>query len=225
MPHVSRGTIERRGAKPRRVRPVILIVTEGEKSEPKYFAHFRTRQSNVEIRVVPNTRNGGKTDYASLIRRAVKIGREDGLSQSLGDSIWIVADGDVNYQTNDAVSRKNAALSEARQKAAKEALSLILSNPCFEVWYLLHLRYTTAHLPDYDAVKKALEQAGVRDYEKQDDLYERLASHTSEAVERAKRLERHHTENGFSLPLGVDANPFTEVYRLVEKLTTIEPLS
>lgn len=215
---MGRGKIERRGSKPRRTKPVILIVTEGEKSEPKYFEHFRTRQNNVEVRVVPNSKNGGKTDYLNLIRKASRICKDDDLSPKSGDSVWIVADGDVNYQAADAIKKKNEALTQARATAEKEAYSLLISNPCFELWYLLHLRYTTAHLPDYDAVKKALEQAGIKDYEKHNDLYEQLSNDTLEAIKRAKRLETHQVENGFTLPLDIDANPFTEVYRLVEKL-------
>lgn len=215
---MGRGKIERRGSKPRRTKPVILIVTEGEKSEPKYFEHFRTRQNNVEVRVVPNSKNGGKTDYLNLIRKASRICKDDDLSPKSGDSVWIVADGDVNYQAADAIKKKNEALAQARATAEKEAYSLLISNPCFELWYLLHLRYTTAHLPDYDAVKKALEQAGIKDYEKHNDLYEQLSNDTLEAIKRAKRLETHQVENGFTLPLDIDANPFTEVYRLVEKL-------
>lgn len=215
---MGRGKIERRGSKPRRTKPVILIVTEGEKSEPKYFEHFRTRQNNVEVRVIPNSKNGGKTDYLNLIRKATRICKDDDLSPKSGDSIWIIADGDVNYQAPDAVRKKNESLVQARATAEKESYSLLISNPCFELWYLLHLRYTTAYLPDYDAAKKALEQAGINDYEKHHDLYEQLASKTIEAIKRAKRLEIHQVENGFTLPLDIDANPFTEVYRLVEKL-------
>lgn len=222
---MGRGKIERRGSKPRRTKPVILIVTEGEKSEPKYFEHFRTRQNNVEVRVVPNSKNGSKTDYLNLIRKASRICKDDDLSPKAGDSVWIVADGDVNYQAADAIKKKNEALTQARATAEKEAYSLLISNPCFELWYLLHLRYTTAHLPDYDAVKKALEQAGIKDYEKHNDLYEQLASETIEAIKRAKRLETHQVENGFILPLGIDANPFTEVYRLVEKLLITDQLT
>lgn len=222
---MGRGKIERRGSKPRRTKPVILIVTEGEKSEPKYFEHFRTRQNNVEVRVVPNSKNGSKTDYLNLIRKASRICKDDDLSPKSGDSVWIVADGDVNYQAADAIKKKNEALTQARATAEKEAYSLLISNPCFELWYLLHLRYTTAHLPDYDAVKKALEQAGIKDYEKHNDLYEQLASETIEAIKRAKRLETHQVENGFTLPLGIDANPFTEVYRLVEKLSITDQLT
>ena len=215
---MGRGKIERRGSNPRRTKPVILIVTEGEKSEPKYFEHFRTRQNNVEVRVIPNSKKGSKTDYFNLIRKASKICRDDDLSPKSGDSVWIVADGDIDYQVPDAVRKKNEALAQARAMAERESYALLISNPCFELWYLLHLRYTTAHLAGYDVVKKALERAGIVDYEKHHDLYEQLCNMTSEAINRAKRLEKHQVENGFSLPLSVEANPFTEVYKLVERL-------
>lgn len=137
---MGRGKIERRGSKPRQTKPVILIVTEGEKSEPKYFEHFRTRQNNVDVRVVPNSKNGGKTDYGSLIRKAVKICGDDDLSPRRGDSVWIVADGDVNYQAADAIGKKNAALSEARKKAEKpdilmnygKVLQYVQNHPCYK---------------------------------------------------------------------------------------------
>ncbi len=37
---MSKGKIEKRGAKRRNVKPIILIVTEGSQTEPKYFEHF-----------------------------------------------------------------------------------------------------------------------------------------------------------------------------------------
>ena len=153
---MSRGRIERRGSKPRRAASIILIVTEGEKSEATYFSHFRTRKPNIEIRIASNSKNGAKTDYMNLIRKALRIREDNGLSIESGDSVWIVVDGDVNYQAPDAVNARNNALSHARNRAAKEKITLIVSNPCFELWYLLHKRYTTAFLPGFDTVKYAL---------------------------------------------------------------------
>ena len=49
-------------------------------------------------------------------------------------------------------------------------------------------------------------------YEKHNDLYEQLASETIEAIKRAKRLETHQVENGFTLPLAIDANPFLKQF-------------
>ena len=38
---MARGKIEKRGQRRRKTKPVILIVTEGSQTEPKYFEHYR----------------------------------------------------------------------------------------------------------------------------------------------------------------------------------------
>ena len=57
---MARGKIEKRGQRHRKVKPVILIVTEGSQTEPKYFAHYRNRQTNIDIRVVGSRSSGAK---------------------------------------------------------------------------------------------------------------------------------------------------------------------
>lgn len=37
---MARGRIEKRGSKKRKIKPVVLIVTEGSKTEPVYFIIF-----------------------------------------------------------------------------------------------------------------------------------------------------------------------------------------
>ena len=46
---MARGKIEKRGQRRRKIKPVILIVTEGSQTEPKYFEHYRNRQTNIEF--------------------------------------------------------------------------------------------------------------------------------------------------------------------------------
>ena len=52
---MAHGKIEKRGQRRRKIKPVILIVTEGSQTEPKYFEHYRNRQTNIDIRVVATT--------------------------------------------------------------------------------------------------------------------------------------------------------------------------
>lgn len=93
---MARGQIEKRGQRRRKLKPVILIVTEGSQTEPKYFEHYRSRQTNIDIRVVGSHTKGGETDYLALIRKAVEYQSKNQLSVSNGDAVWVVADGDVN---------------------------------------------------------------------------------------------------------------------------------
>ena len=214
---MARGKIEKRGQRRRKIKPVILIVTEGSQTEPKYFEHYRNRQTNIDIRVVGSRTSGGETDYLSLIRKAVEYQNKNQISVSEGDSVWVVADGDVNYNNPDPITAKDSLLSKARKMADAKGIHIALSNPCFEFWYLLHFQYTTKFFKDYPAVKNAL-TTYLPDYEKAGDVYNQLAEHTAIAIQTAKRVEQYHLQNDSRKPFGIAVNPFTDIYKLVESL-------
>lgn len=111
---MARGRIERRGTRKRKIKPVVLIVTEGSKTEPNYFSHFRPRQKNIDVRIVGSRSSAGETDYNSLIRKAKEYQEKNDISLANGDTVWIVADGDVNYQNPNPVETKDTSLSRAR---------------------------------------------------------------------------------------------------------------
>ena len=55
-------------------------------------------------------------------------------------------------------------------------------------------------------------------YEKTEDVYERLEPYMGQAIDNARQLEEFHKNNGQILPFGLDVNPFTDVFHLVETL-------
>ncbi len=213
---MARGDILSRGRKKRKEKSVIAIITEGRETEPLYFRHFNSREKSIRVLVIENKASGADTDLKSLLLKAASYKAQNLLSPKKGDAVWIVADGDVDYTTPGAPEAKNRALSEARKQAKSHEIQLAISNPCFELWYYLHFEYSTGFLKDYEAVKSKLTH--LPEYEKNQDVFERIAVHTDDAIQRAKRLEQYHLDNGEALPLSLDANPFTEVYRLVEQI-------
>ena len=68
---------EKRGQKKRKIKPIILIITEGSKTEPMYFDNFRTRQTNIDVRIVGNKSDGAKTDYTHLLDKAISYKKEE----------------------------------------------------------------------------------------------------------------------------------------------------
>lgn len=187
-----------------------------------YFDNFRTRQNNIDVRIVGNKSDGAKTDYDHLLDKAVAYKKEEQISIEYGDSTWIVADGDIDFKTQGALDTKNKKLLHAREKARSKDIEIIISNPCFEFWYLLHFMYSTKHFNDYRSVQAELNKY-IPNYEKSKDIYPQLSPYTGKATEHAKRIEKSHINNGYSLPFGLDVSPYTDVYKLIEKFPNIYP--
>jgi hypothetical protein len=110
---------------------LIIIISEGECTEPYYFIKFNgeLRYSGVRIKT-PKVR---QTDPISLVKAAINIinkKRSDcRISQEDGDEIYCVYDVDDNSDED---------LNSAKELAEKNGIKIFLSNPCFEIWFLLH---------------------------------------------------------------------------------------
>lgn len=148
--------------KRRKINPTILIVCEGKETEPLYFDSFRTRYINISLEI-PEKSSKGKsksktTDPLGLVKKAVffkknkyEINPED------GDRVYCIFDVDINYQNPDSLKAKTDEIQAAYEVAKRNDIKLGISNPCFELWFLLHFTYSTAFLKDYDDVKQKLE--------------------------------------------------------------------
>lgn len=108
----------------------------------------------------------------------------------------------------DAMERKCAELSDGSR-----TFHALWSNPCFELWPLLHLRYTTAPMTAVEC-QRALAQAMSKDlgveYRKNlGGLFGMVDGQRAEALHRVQRLEAHHGELGNAKPSA--QNPATKV--------------
>ncbi|MDI3486086.1 MAG: hypothetical protein PWQ50_1306, partial [Methanolobus sp.] len=110
----------KRGQRPTRNK--MLIICEGEKTEPTYFENYRTPQNNVDVIPIPSSRK----DVGSIVKFAKK--KVPDLDINGGDSIWCVFDCDEN--TDDNISKA--------YRDAERSINMCLSNPSFELWFLLH---------------------------------------------------------------------------------------
>ncbi len=98
-------------------RPTILIVCEGENTEPSYFKQFRL--SSATIRPV-----GEGYNTVSLVDRAREIVREGSYEQ-----VWCVFDKDDFSDTD---------FNNAIRMAEAENYGVAYSNQAFEYWIILH---------------------------------------------------------------------------------------
>jgi hypothetical protein len=98
-------------------KPSILIVCEGENTEPSYFNHFRITSARV-------TSVGEGYNTVSLVNRALALAPE-----GLYDQVWCVFDKD-DFNDND--------FNSAIQIAEVHNFGVAYSNQSFEYWLILH---------------------------------------------------------------------------------------
>ena len=195
--------LKKRNLNNRPRKPVFLIVAEGiNKTERLYFSHFQNQEAPYTIRFVSA---GHATDADSLYRAINNRWKELGLDKTRGDKAFVVLDID-----NDPV--KNQKVSSLVQKS--KSIEFIISNPGFEVWFLLHFTYTTRHFQNCDDLIKNLKKY-IPDYDKNVDVYERIDNNTSKALLNVDKLDK--TFVGQKWP-SLDCNPRTDVGKILRYL-------
>lgn len=97
-------------------RPIILIVCEGENTEPSYFRQFKL--SSAIIKPV-----GEGYNTVSLVKRAIQLSKE-----KLYDQVWCVFDADPKPDNQNQAKNFNDAI----ELADNEGLGVAYSNQAFE---------------------------------------------------------------------------------------------
>lgn len=194
-------------------RECVLIVCEGEKTEPNYFEGLRQelKLSSVEVEVEGKGCGSAPISVvdAALQRRAQR--EQDArysTTRTEYDVVWCIVDVEIPPHTS---------LDRAFDKAKGNGLKLALSNPCFEYWYLLHFQRTSALMQSAKAVGDALKRH-YGGYEKNNAAsFQVFYPRTEEAIKHAKAVLR---EKHFGQDLR-KCNPSTHVHRVVEHLKSI----
>ncbi len=244
------GDLSRDKRRKRKVKPTILIISEGKDTEVNYFKEFNLKYVNVDIKIADRNSAGKnksrKTDPSHLVDKAIDyIEHKYDINQDDGDSVWCLIDVDLNYQNPDPINQRVEELERAYKKTKdyekerKQIINLGISNPCFELWYLLHYIYTTANLKNYDAVKnKLVKETPLKDYEKNKCINILLQDKIADAIKNSVKLKAYHESLGRSLMdfeknssmLNlkdiIEGNPYTNVWELVkyiEDLNVMQP--
>lgn len=232
--NLSRKAESSRREGKRKPNPIIVVVCEGKDTEVNYFEHFDSRYARVDVKVADKKskgKNKGKTtDCENLVKRAIyfKENKYD-INEKDGDRVWCIFDADINYNNNNSVQSKIDEIERAKGIANNNKIRLGISNPCFELWYLLHFKYTTAYLKDYDAVKLKIEgETPIKEYGKSEDIYNLLKHKMNDAVKNGEKLRTYHEKDGKKLTnVETDAmnlnakdvvksNPYTNIMDLIK---------
>jgi RloB-like protein len=206
MPSSRRNRKRRPGRRTpfRKPRPLILIVCEGEITEPEYLKGFANAFRNplVEIRIAPEHGFDPKTlvEIAKQYKKdAEKRARKENDDNLMFDGVWVVFDVDEHRKVPDAL-----------QMARDNVIEVALSNPAVELWLLLHFRDSPG-MKDRKEVSALLKKF-IGGYDKHVN-YADYADGYSQAVTRAAKLDKMALKSG---QLG--CNPTTGVYKLTESI-------
>ena len=204
----------RRPRRPSKRRPLkrepynrVLIVCEGSKTEPVYFSEIRSRYRLSAANVA--VAHEGSAPITVVKTALDRQKRERDLGEKY-DIVVCVFDRDEHTTFDEACAVANA-----------KKLKLVRSWPCFEFWLLLHFGYTRKPYarsgtvsPADDCVRDLKEH--LPDYEKaQRGLFQDLEDRLEDAKANAQRTIADATNTN-------DANPSTEIHRLVSYLQQLK---
>lgn len=190
----------------------ILIVCEGEKTEPKYFQGLRDyyglNTANVEVCGDCGSSPNSVVDHA---RQRFRVERDAG---DAFDKVFCVFDKDSHSSYQEAIER-------IYSLTPKKVFHAVISVPCFEYWILLHYCHTTKpyeSLPNNSPCNQVIDdlKAYLPDYSKgTNNLFEKLKGQLEFAKQNAQRSLDQANQDGTD-------NPTTHVQELVSFLQSIE---
>jgi hypothetical protein len=172
-------------------------------TEPKYLDAFRRHERNDLVEIVIERAAGvPKTLVETAVdrkRKAARTARREADEYLSFDEVWCVYDIDNHPR-----------LHEARQQATANGIALAESNPCFELWALLHFEDHSAYI-DRKPLRVRL-KSHLPGYDKELP-FSKIHPNYTDAVARCIKLARR-----CELGLCPSGNPSSQVYRLTERI-------
>ena len=192
--------------------PKVLIVCEGEKTEPNYFSELKDHLELSSTNIVVTGECGSSP--TSVVDYAIQLFRQEGNTGDPFDKVYCVFDKDTHttYQQ---------ALDKITGEKLKGIIIATTSVPCFEYWLLLHFEYATAPSQGtggksscgrlIDKLKKYMPT-----YQKGDEsIFGQLLDNLPQAIAYAATSLRAAEKTG-------NDNPSTKIHKLIEYLQSIK---
>lgn len=207
-PRRTRAKDLRRKVASRPERKTIVVFCEGEASEPDYVNAVKRLPSvraNTAVNIEVATERGVPL---TLVRRAVDRASDDEV-----DECWCVFD--VEWPRN------HPNLKEAVRLAGEHGIRLAVSNPCFELWLILHFEDQTAFMSTDEAERRSRGLDGRAG--KRIDATKYLPRR-GDAKNRAVRLSRRHGANNTPFPQDNPSSTMHALLAAIERPSSPSPL-
>lgn len=195
---------------------IFVVATEDTNAPEQYFNHLNPRFSRVRVVPLSTPKNSGESSAYHVVQRlqeAFEQAQDRGDIQD-GDEFWVLIDTDHRTRGNH-LRNTTSALAHAR----RVGFDVAASNPCFELWLLLHHIDVPprAELGQCAAIEDELGRV-CGGYNKSklrpaDFPLEKV----SDAIRRARQLELNPDDPVGWWPEGMG----TRVYRLLERILQV----
>lgn len=182
----------------------IVIGAEGNnKTEKNYFNDYFKSNKQYKVKF-PTSKD---TDPEGVIDDTINYINKENIDMSNGDIVWCFIDSDTDIS-------KQSQIDNAFKIAKANGIELLISNPCFEVWFLQHYSYSTKPFPSSSSVINELKKY-IPNYEKNTSVYPIISEKILTALDNAKKLEKHHDNLGVKKK-HISRNPSTEVFKVLK---------
>lgn len=194
----------------------VLIVCEGEKTEPIYFSSFVEKYNLITVEVVPAKGSAPVSIVSDAAeRKKERRNRSKGSVKLVPyDHVYCVFDVDEHPD-----------IPSALETARQNKIQVALSNPCFEYWLLLHFDHVgSTGLTRKRAVQELEKKLG--QYKKGADYRERWLANVDRAIQNADTHHRSQWQIDPTDPKKIlNCCPSTGVHILVKLLIQIGSLT
>jgi len=179
----------------------ILIFSEGANTEPTYIKQFARLHGNGQVKIKIHGGAGAPKTILEEARDAIRAVSTSKNSYDRYDQVWAIFDRDDHEE-----------IARCRSEARDCGVRVAYSNPCFEVWILLH--YIDLDSPDdrwalykrLKALDKSYDPNGSKTV-----CFDSLGKEYGEVKAKAERLRRRRIEEGDEF-----GRPYTDVDILLD---------
>ncbi|MCR5081629.1 MAG: RloB family protein [Treponema sp.] len=198
-----------------------LIACEGVCTEPNYIKNLvkieklnKNIAEGTTVIIAPHQHS----DPCGVLTDLLSISDKEDF-----DECWIVIDRDAKeFKGKGFGGHTKENFDKAIKYASENNIKVAFSNPCFELWIVLHFEYRDTECSRESIQKKALEKVNsllpqnkklknVDELKSFDELYSILKDKTSLAIKFSEKLSENEAKQ---------KNPSTSVHRLVSTITT-----
>lgn len=198
------GSLKRRPSR-RDPKKKFIIYTEGRNTEPGYLEALQRLHEGalIDIEII-GAAGVAATVANSAIEKKKDINRQSKRSSySKNDEVWALFDKDGHPLVWESITR-----------CGQHGVQVGFSNPCFEVWLLLHYEYYDRPGSNKDAEKRLKQVCPDYDPDKGKMLdFHAIMDRVPDAENRAENQERTRVAEG-----NVREGPYTTVYHLTRSL-------